>query len=69
MSAFLLVEEKDEHGKCIDRKVVRFIQDIRFVHDPMKNKRKGTSQNKTNHIFVVLDHRLLAAIRDHGYFF
>ncbi|WP_217529302.1 DNA mismatch repair protein [Vibrio metschnikovii] len=69
LSAFLLVEEKDEDDKCIDRKVVRFIQDIRFVHDPMKNKRKGTSQNKTNHIFVVLDYRLLAAIRDHGYFF
>lgn len=69
LSAFLLVEEKDEHGKCIDRKVVRFIQDIRFVHDPMKNKRGGASKNKTNHVFVVLDHRLLAAIRDHGYFF
>lgn len=69
LSAFLVVEEKDEHGICIDKKIVRFIQDIRFVHDPMKNKRGGASKNKTNHIFVVIDHRLLAAIRDHGYFF
>ncbi|ENM5835494.1 DNA mismatch repair protein [Vibrio metoecus] len=69
-SAFLMVEEIDKDGDCVDRRMVKFIQDIRFFHDPSKNKRHSISaKNKTNHIFVVLDQRLLAAIRDHGYFY
>ncbi|MFL7013656.1 DNA mismatch repair protein [Enterovibrio norvegicus] len=69
-NASIIIDELDENGVVKDKKLVKFIQDFRFYHDSSKKKNpKVSTSNKTNHVFVVLDRRLLSAIRDHGYFY
>lgn len=66
-SAFLYVYELNESDSRINKRLVRFVEDIRFYHDPSKVTRADASKDKTNHLFLVVDKRLLAAIRDFGY--
>lgn len=69
-SAVLVVSELDDEGNVVDRKTVRIIKDFRFYHDKSKVKNQRIAgRNKTNHLFVVPDERLLQAIRDYGYLY
>lgn len=69
-TAKLIVNELDDDNNIVDKKPLSFINDFRFCFDKkkMKNKR-GINKCLTNHVFIIPDARLLAAIRDHGYYY
>jgi hypothetical protein len=66
--ARLVVNEINEDGQIVDVNPIKFVDDFRLCYDSSKNK-NGKGSRSTNHVFLVLDRRLIDAILNYGYYY